>query len=57
MFIQKKDMRTNSDMLLKWNDIRTSHITPKSEGYANKFVYNSLYEIAFGGRNDCNRRK
>ncbi len=45
MFIQKIDIRISSDILPKWNDIRTSHIPLKLEGYMNQFVYNSLYEI------------
>ncbi len=46
MFIQKIDIRISSDILPKWNDIRTSHIPLKLEGYMNQFVYNSLSEIA-----------
>jgi len=45
MFIQKIDIRISSDILPKWNHIRTSHIQPKSEGYTNQFGYNSLYKI------------
>jgi len=44
-FVQKMDMRTSLDIQLKWNDIRTLHIQPKSEGYTNQFGYNLLYAI------------
>ncbi len=44
-FPYKIDIRTSLDIQPKWNDIRTLHIQPKSEGYTNQFGYNSLSEI------------